>query len=567
MRLGFRVLVGLLVVAAAAPVVAQNNYPLEITWPKAVGAAPNGIDTNAAVRYAYPGLLYEHRVQARGGCFPYSYSLNNGPGWLTIDSSTGIMTGTPTDESAHDDASITVTVTETTNSIPGCDGSSTSQTFGIDVTTANTFFVDKVNGRSRIGNGGCSSSCGTGTLQNPWRDLEDVFDGTTTTSQRVYFRGSPAMPSCGGANAWTYTTANIPVVNADSALGEERIEWDNRSTIWMRYPGELPRIDFGYTGPGYPFNDGTSVPRILWDTTTGFLDGFQVTRVMTVGWALARDSGRGVGVTRNQFCSGGPGIDGGNSAYVLWGRASSQMTYGDFVDGNLCQGIAQSGTDHSYSCFKFYDVDRTVIQRNTASGGTGDTEAMFALKGGVTKVTVRQNVFTDIGVNEIAIGGNMANSDSPLFVEFSGEICFNLVLTTVSTTFGTGALRIIEHSDDFEEVSVYRNTFVGLVSLNQIGTEDGPLVIRNNIIVNNSGAQTPWPYIFENAITDQSRVIYSTDPAAAAGNLVGTPVAGIVDVNGNLTAAYEGYLGIHGHQLIAGPPLPQKVNNLRLTPN
>ena len=559
----FRALICLLVLAVAVPAAAQNNYPLEITWPKAVGAAPNGIDAGAAVRFAYPGVTYEHRVQARGGCFPYTFALSNGPAWLTIDSTTGFMTGTPTDTTAHDDASITVTVTETSNAIPGCDGSSTSETFGIDVTTANTFFVDKVNGRYRAGNGGCVTSCGTGTLENPWRDLEDVYDGTTATTQRVYFRGSSAMPGCGAANAWSYTTANIAITDPDDANGEEKIEWGNRSTIWMRYPGELPRIDFGYTGPGKPFNDGTSVPRITWDTSVGYLDGLQAVRVMAVGWDIGRDGGRGVGIVRNQFCSGGPGIDGGNSAYVLWQRSSAQLTYGDFADGNLCQGIAQSGLDHSYSCFKFYDVDKAIVQRNVASGGTGDTEAMFALKSGVHRVTVRQNTITGIGVNEMGIGGNMANSDAPLFVEFSGEICFNVVLTTVTTTFGTGAIRIIEHSDDFEEVYVYRNTFVGVFSLSTIGPEDGPVVLRNNIIVNSSGGESPWPFIRENAITDPSRVTYSTNAALATGNLVGAPADNIVDASGNLTAAFQGYIGVHGHQLSS---LPQKVTGVHMTP-
>ena len=553
------------------PARAQNHFTLEMTAPLPCDgvAEPNGADTGARHCRAYPALEYNVQVACIGGTFPYTYSLSGEPAWLTIASTTGILSGTPTDTTTDDDASITVICTDAVSA-------TANRTFGIDVTTTGFFFVDKVSGTYRTGNGGCVSSCGTGTLANPWKDLEDVYDGTTDDQDIVYFRG---CSGCGtGANSWSYTTDNILLNAQDDVNGEEEIQWGNSGThaqIWIAYPGETPRIDYAYTGDGCgnptspTYGCGQSQPRIETGSAALYMDGLQLYRCMTMCFEVNRTSGRGAVFRRMTFMSSGPGINGGNSSMLTWERSSAHMTYGDLVIDNTMIGSGLTcGSTNGF--VKTYDTHKMLIARNTLTGDVvgSSCDALFALKGGPWKTFVRENVITSLSASATWIGGNWAESDAPLNQQFSAEISYNTCLSTLTTTFGKGCLMAQASPADFIEAYVFRNTFYGLMTLANFDAS-GPFEFRDNIVINEDTTGT-WPRIQECCNGVSTGVVYGTDATTADGNLLGGAADSIVNsTTGELQGVYlTSYGPITGNpkgaQLSASAPSPPPSMRLRL---
>jgi hypothetical protein len=192
----------------------ESDYPLEITSPKPIGAAPDGFDAAHRIYRAYPGIAYEIRVAAMGGNYPFTYALADAPAGMTIDAGTGEIVWEDPQQDAND---ITVTVIDAS-------GSEASETWSIVVTTDGFSFVDAVAG----------DPGGAGTIDDPWRTLADVWtqggvDGI------VYFRSG------------VYTTDGIPVENAET--DDERIEfyYGEQPVIWLAHPddAERPVLDFG----------------------------------------------------------------------------------------------------------------------------------------------------------------------------------------------------------------------------------------------------------------------------------------------------------------------------------
>jgi hypothetical protein len=523
------------------PASAQNHYTLEMTSPLPCdGAAePNGHVAGARHCRAYPNIAYSHRTVCKSGNYPYTYSLSGAPAWLTISATTGVLSGTPTNTTTDDDASITVTCTDSSSA-------TAQRTFGIDVTTSGFLFVDKVNGTYRTGNGGCSSSCGTGTLANPYKDLEDISDGSSTSTDIVYFRG---CSGCGtGANSWTYTTDNITVNAPDAEFGDEEIEWGENGTrpeIFLAYPGETPRLDFAYSGDGCgslsspTYDCGQSVPRLEFASGNIYVQGLQFWRCMTACFEVIRANGRGAVFNDNYFHSGGPGINGGNSALLIWERSESHLTYGDTFIGNTVRldGIVCGST---YSAIKTYDTHKMVIADNTFTGevAASSCDALIALKGGPSRVDVRNNVIPG-GANSVMLGGDQAHSDEPLFVEYSAEIHHNLCLSPViSSSFGRNCMiAIFRGPDDLDALYVYRNTFYGMVSA--IGFDNaGTVQWRDNVIINaESGGN--WNKISESEIGSTTGWVYGTDPSTADGNLLGVAADNIINTTtGELQGSY-----------------------------
>jgi hypothetical protein len=529
-----RLFIGLCVAASwvltPTPATAQNHYTLEMVTPLPCdGAAePNGTVTGARHCRAYPSLEYRHRASCVSGNYPYTYTLTGAPAWLSISATTGLLSGTPTNTTTDDDASITVTCTDASTA-------TASRTFGIDVTTTGFVFVDKVNGLYRVGNGGCTSPCGTGTLANPYKDLEDLFDGTSSLTDIAYFRG---CVGCGtGANSWTYTTDNITVNAPDAEFGDEEIEWTENgahAAIFLNYPGETPRLDFAYTGDGCgdienpTYDCGQSVPRLELGSGALYVAGMQFWRCMTACFEIYRSDGRGAVFNDNYFHSGGPGIEGGNSALLIWERSSDHMTYADTFIGNTVNlsGITCGST---YSAIKIYDVHKLVVADNTFTGEVvgSSCDALIALKGGPTRVTVRNNVLPG-GAESVMIGGDQAHSDAPLFAQFSAEILYNLCLSPViSADFGRNCLiAIFRGPDDLDALYIYRNTFYGVVSAINFDAA-GPVEWRDNVIIN-SEAGGNWAKIFESNIGSTTGWVYGTNAATADGNLLGVAADNII---------------------------------------
>jgi hypothetical protein len=483
-------------------------YTLEILYPKAIAAAPNGLDANNRCYFAYPGITYTIRAAAIGGSYPYTWSLSNAPGGMSIDASTGVITWTnPTTTASN----IQVTCTDALDNTD-------SETYSITVGTSGWLFLDAVSG----------SDAAAGTLAAPWQTLDKLYD-SSGAYERTYFR------------AGTYTPAGITVENADDVNGEERIIWAgvSRSTIWLAYPGDAqPIIDFGYSGTGYPYNTGDSVPRFRFGGAASCLIGLKFTNSMTMAFQMARGSNRGVYVWDCDFDNTGPGINGGNSAFIMWqaeygsGGTPGSQCYGDVVIGCTFNDIDAVGTNGSNSVLKMYSMVKPLFDDNVITNSSDGVEC-FAYKADISQFTIRGNSFSNIGYT--AISGNMDTHNTG--EETYGEVCYNYVADADLSGLDIGNARV---GDFIGQVDVYRNTFVCPIRVQNLYTVDGPYTFLHNVIQNADGAQAPWAYIQDTSISDSSRVTL-TD------NLTGA--SGVVDGSGNLTGANVSYLGTRGRQI------------------
>jgi hypothetical protein len=453
-----------------------SRYALEILYPKAIAAAPNGLDSNNIAFFAYTGLTYTRRCGAIGGSYPY----------ICTDSASTV-------------ASETITIT---------------------VGTSGWFFVDAVNG----------SNSNSGTAASPWQTLSKVYDSSTANS-RVYFR------------AGTYTPAGITVTNADDINGEERIDWSSgaRSTNWLAYPGDArPVIDFGYAGTGYPYNTGDSVPRFRMSGAAIAMIGLEFDNAMTMALQMSRTSKRGVYVWNNVFDGVGPGVNGGNSAHIMWiqlygsGGVADTSAYGDVVIGNTFTDIK---TGSGNSGVKLYSHSKPLIEDNdfTNTNGAGENEAL-ALKGVVLDFTVRGNRFSSIV--DIAIGGNLAGTpnDPDNGVNVTGEDCdgdivFNYVADAGVAGIEIGANRV----RPIGRIDIKRNTVVAPFIFDTVVTADGPYNVGKNAVENADSGTAPWPHFTDVNVSDTDRVVMDD-------NEVGTNV---VDGSGNLIDTAK--IGTHGH--------------------
>jgi hypothetical protein len=524
----------LLATLSSTTALAQENYPLTITSPRA-----NLPDGHRMTR-AYPGIEYNVRAVVMGGCYPFTHELSNAPAGMAIDASSGVITWPAP---AADANAITLTVND------ACENQATA-TWSIDVTTTGFQFIDAVNGTAAASNG-CAASCGTGTLANPWRSLNDMHENGTAGAV-TYLRGGGAV----------YGISDIPTSGpcqlTPTLLPETRIEWNQGGTsvIWLGYPGESrPVIDFGHDGV---FDSCPSAPRFRFTGSTIWLDGLEARNTHIMAFQIyANGSYIGATVRRCRFSNGGPGLDGSNGSFVMTARTNSTFKYGGYIGEN-------EFSDYDGVCaIKTYEEDHLLVADNLSHSVTTHVEA-FAIKGGHSRVELRGNTFRDV-VGE-AIGGNTAGVDGY-------EVRFNNVLVTgiepvtgvVSESF------TVSQDSSASNVFVYRNTFVGRVRVRSAVAGTGPFSFYNNVIQNGDGQQTPFPFLCDGSPNTAGwGDCYSLDEPGQViltSNVAG--VAGVVDANGLLQGAYRTqYLGTHGHELggAVANPRPSAPANLRIDP-
>lgn len=474
----------LLLVGGAAP---AANYPLEITNIKPAGA---GLDAQNRIFRAYPGLEYNIRAAVIGGAYPYQFSLENAPAGMSVNPRTGEVSW-PNPQS---DAAPTLVVSD-------CEGTRVTASWSVSVSTSGFRFVDAVNGRPASANG-CSSSCGAGTAQSPWRTLSDVYHAGAP-NEIVYFR------------AGTYGVLDLPRGSVGSPW--ERVEFNGnyRPVMWLAYPGERPLIDFGYQA-------GVEAGPLIriGGTDTVYVDGFETTRTSIIGFQLG--SGDNATFRRLRMHDLLVGGDGTNSAFIMTLTLNPDTSYGMVIQDSEFHTVAPEAVT-----IKIYSKEKLLIEDTVHHGGVVGVE----LKADVRRFEVRGSRFHDFSLN--ALGGNMHGAGTTPTT--SGEIRFNNVAST-------GMALNLNQDGMALAIDVYRNTFAGRVRIQNTDGADGPFTFARNVIVNGDGAQTPLPgFYFEN-VSAPSRVVASED-------LVGAPADGIIDSEGNLTAAYASYVGTRGHQL------------------
>ncbi len=366
-------------------------------------------------------------------------------------------------------------------------GAQVSSNWTIVVGAAGFKFVDAVNG----------SSTNQGTETSPWRTLADV-SARGGAGSIVYFR------------AGTYTPAGIARTSVGTVWERVVFNANSAPVVWLAYPGERPVIDFGYQPTG------DVGPLIRLGYAHPYVDGFETINSHVIGFQL--EGGEYATFRRLHMHAHAGGPDGSNSSTImtttwdpgLYGMAVQDNEFDAFGLGN---GL------------KIYGRRKLVIEDNHFHHQPGPME----LKAGVAEFTVRSNRFNDI--SGIAIGGNMHSIGA---AATGGDILFNLVLDS--------SLYALDLNQDgmATRINVLRNTFLGRVNIRNVTSGNGPFRLNNNVVINADGARTP-PFFTYEQVSDPSRVIIGT-------NLTGTPSAGLVDANGQLTAASLSNLGTHGHQ-------------------
>ena len=497
----------------AQPALAAN-YPLELTNIKPAGTG--GLTANNRIYRAYPGLEYNIRAAVIGGSYPYTFTLSNAPAGMTVDSRGIISWPNP-----QGSASPTLTVRDQ-------EGAQVSATWSIAVDGSSFRFVDAVNG----------NDANAGTQAAPWRSFSKVYSSATGT-QIVYFR------------AGTYSVTGIPTQATDNSVGEEYILWDGvqRSVMWIGYPGDTkPTLDFAYTGNGEPYSDGTSVPRLKINGPNLYFDNMRFYRCMTMCFQVNHGSQAGTTFRRNVFDTTGPGIDGGNSAFIMFVAAQGiNSTYTVVQDndfGNIRTGSANCA-------LKLYTLIKPLFEDNSFHDIQADSEAL-AIKAAISMYTVRGNRFWN---TFHGIGGNQ-NWYSPAD-QTRGEILYNTVQAS-----GTNSDALNFNQNEVAgETFIYRNTLVGRVIAYNTGPGDGPFRLYNNIVVNSDSGTPSGSHITHVGVTDASRIVLSN-------NLVGSPSDGILTSQALLTPAYQQYATTHGSQIPGGittlPNAPAAPTSVRI---
>lgn len=493
------------------PAFAQNHFPLEVTNIKPVGSIPSGLDADSRIYRAYTGFTYNIRPAVIGGNYPYTFSLSNAPSGMAINANTGEITW------SNPQANATPTLT-----VRDASGAQVNSSWTITVGTSRFKFIDAVNGRN-ASNNGCSSSCGTGSQASPWRTIKDMYLNAAA-DDITYFRagtyGVLDIARAGVGGPWEAVTLN-----------------ESRSVIWLAYPGESPRIDFGWTG------GGEWGPMIYMEGTTIYVDGFETVNSHIMAFQVGGTS-TGATFRKNLLHHHGPGTAGTNASFIMTTQQYPNVAYGMVIQDNV---FYDSPVDVN---IKLYSQNKTLIENNVFH----DTVAAMELKSDVRQFTVRGNTFYNITTNiwdALAIGGNMHGlNDQPTT---GGEICYNNVRSTDNLAIS------LNQDGQAMPIYVYRNTFVGHVAVTNTDAADGPFTFRNNVIINNDGGNR----IQLIGVTAPERVIVTN-------NLAGAPSQAIVDSLGNLTAAYAQYLGTMGYQLGSGgstpppSPAPSAPTNVRI---
>lgn len=470
---------------------AAANYPLELVSPRAAGSRPmDGVPSIPAghrIFKAYPGLTYNIRAVVIGGAYPYTFSLEGAPSGMTIDARTGEIdwpnpSGGP--------ASPTINVTDS-------EGAQRSSTWTITVTTNGFRFVDAVNG----------STGGTGTIDNPWRDLLQVHQARAP-GEILYLRDG------------TYSNSGI---SRNGSNGWERIEFfgESHPMTWLAYPGEAPVYNAGYSSG----NTGALLRFQPVDATPVYLDGLEVFNFRNIGVQVISGTSDYSVFRRMTFHDMIQGIEGGNPAGIMFTSSYPDPTYYGAVQDSEFFDLNNGGG------LKFYSHKKVLVEDNLFR----DSADGFDLKTHVPRFEVRGNTFRNI--QSRALYGNMHFGGGGNGESASGEWRFNNILAPNASV-------AVDVNQDGEAsvVYVYRNTIRGRAQVREVSSDDGPFHFYNNVIVNSDSGTPPGSRITFTGVSDQSRVVIRD-------NLVGSPNAGIIDTNGNLTGDYAQYVGSRGHQI------------------
>lgn len=539
---------GLLVSLLLLPSVAQSQTyeTMEMIRPVAIGTAPTGLSTNNRIYRAYKNIEYRIHADARGGKWPYTYSLSGAPAGMAIVAgpcsgstlytcTAGEITWTP---------SVNETVGPITVTVRDSLGTEVTGTWSITVSetapgTSGFCFVNAATG----------SDANSGTLASPWQ-TQDYARLNCGQYSIMYLRG-------GTYSIVGNTTGDC--TGGKQELNETRTDAFRGPVIWLGYPGETVTLDFQSDG-------GASVPCVNMTGRNVWIENVRLDNVGSIGFRVSRLENFGAVFRHITGVELLDGEEGQNSAYMMWARQADNQSYFDTVQLSSFDNMHGdgAGTD-SGSMMKFYSTEKLLIETGDLQNtGTANTfvEGLIALKSIIPHWTVRA---IRCGAEvKTCIGGNMNNDDAGTD-RTSGEVLHNLCLGS-GTSDQEGCLTLHRGSDNaMGVVYVYRNSFLGKVVFEESdvsvnGTPApsgagpaGPYYFNDNVILNASveGAGCPDRIdCRDNTPTtspDWTRLVMDADNVLGAndGSIANTTTGVLVG------ASRTTYLGVAGFELAA----------------
>ncbi len=468
------------------------NYPLEIIQPQ-----PN-LDIKNRFYKAYPGLEYNVRLAVIGGDFPFRFALTSAPQGMTIDNRGEINWANPVTSGTP--YNVTAKVTD-------AQSKSTNVSWTITVTSSGFRFIDAVNGKS-VANGG------TGVFTNPWKSMKDMYEGYDYASKR-------ARNYAGEFLYWRTGTYTMDAYKEDNAIRVPLVG-DYKPQVWLAYPGEKPVIDMAgaqlsiYSGGSNTYFDGLEF------NINGNARGMGISIDSSANNATFR---------RNKLHNITNGYTGGNNALIFITRdtVGSYYSFQDNEFWDVFQGYGLLGYSASHVLFENNKIHQ-IFSGHAVSPKEG-TQMWF----------IRSNRMYDNSDND----GNSINvqySNSGGIQSGDIEISYNIVEA------GGGKVRInSNYTAGGLPVYIFRNTFMDVVNVNKVTSNNGVFKFYDNVIIN--GIQDPNK-ILRKSIEDASNLVVTN-------NLTGSAADNIVDAQGYLTSNYSTYVGQRGYQL-GKRPLPPK---------
>lgn len=480
--------VALLGTTVWAPSVSAGSFPLMIVQPQ-----PGLTDSNRFYR-AYPGIPYRVSVAAKGGTFPYQYSVLAGPSGLAVSKAGTVEWLSP--PAAGTPVSVTVRVTDSA-------GETTDVSWSIRVTTQGFYFVDA-----------SAPAGGAGTIQSPWSSWTDIYRSGSDTSLDgafIYFRsGSYALPAA---------------LAAAGTGGSLRLKLKTHPRVYLAYPGE--EVIFNQ-------NSGAPLHLHIEDATDDYyFDGLTFTN--GVSFSLEVWAAKSLVVKNCTFSqlSTDPALSVNQAAIsmrndALWSDGTQHTdppaTDESFKKNYVIQGNSFVDISAAMNGIGLYGVKNILIE-----GNSFERVAWFgvSVKSTTVGVAIRGNFF--------GVGSDKAINLQAQYYAVDTEISFNRVFSTL-------VLGGFPADQGPMSTVVERNTIVAPLWLKSIEADDGPVIIKNNVVINDD---------FADHVRDQPAEHYSivTVKSVLEGNLMGVPSAAIVDDVGDLTAKYSEYVGRVGYQL------------------
>lgn len=478
-----------------------SNFPLKIIQPQ------QNLDVNNRFYRAYPNLEYNVRPGVTGGNYPYRYSLTTAPNGMSISTTTGEITW-PTPQESDTPYSVSLLVTDAS-------GNTLSASWTVTVTTNGFYFVDA---SATVG--------GDGSLSKPWNNWDDFYLGRTDSRYEnafIYFReGTYTYPA-----HLTYTSSG----------NSNRLKLVTHPHVYLGYPNEAVTFD----------GEGTTNKIHL----QLFGNDFYFDNIIfanSISYGLEVNSGDRLVVRRSTFKNFIIGENSDNNAAI--GMKN------DPVGPSRSIEYTPTTESNAYDMEKMYYLiqDNNFINNDlTGIGSYGITQGLYenntfnncgysciTLKSTINRITVRGNSITTAdGYSIVAV--------SQYYVAYA-DILHNYIKGGV-LQFGafTGDSGPIESH-------IHRNTIDGLFWLKGIESDDGPIYIKNNIVINDDPNNQIRDSSSEHYSIKDNSVIYSSD------NLGGPASSGIIDSSGNLTSGYSSYIGSHGHMIGASPLPPQGLS-------